>query len=55
VFTGSIWRTDIASRTRQLAYQHAFGVNTAVRDSTGAIWFSQSTENNGPNSEERLF
>ena len=55
VFTGSIWRTDIASGTTQLAYQHAFGVNTAVRDSTGAIWFSQSTENIGPNSEERLF
>lgn len=55
VFTGAIWRTDIASETTTLAYQHEFGVNTAVADTSGAIWFTQSTENAGPTSHERLF
>lgn len=55
VFTGAIWRTDIASETTTLAFRHDYGVNTAVADSSGAIWFTQSTENNGPHSEERLF
>lgn len=55
VFTGAIWRTDIVTETTELAYRHAYGVNTAVADSSGAIWFTQSTENAGPASHERLF
>ncbi len=57
VFTGAIYRTDIERETTELIYRHAYGVNTAVADSTGAIWFTQSTENAGAeaDSAERLF
>ena len=43
VYTGAIWRTDVASGTTVKAYQHGATVNTAIKDSTGAIWFTQST------------
>lgn len=55
VFTGAIYRVDIASETTELLYQHSYGVNTAVKDSTGAVWFTQSAKNSGPDSEEQLF
>ena len=42
---GEIYRVDVASGTTELAYRHRYGVNTAVRDSRGAIWFTQSTAN----------
>ncbi len=55
VFTGAIYRVNIASEATQKIYSHPFGVNTAVSDSSGAIWFTQSTENAaGPDSETRL-
>jgi sugar lactone lactonase YvrE len=55
VFTGAIYRVNIATEATQKIYTHPFGVNTAVSDSTGAIWFTQSTENAaGPDSETRL-
>lgn len=52
VFTGRIYRTDIEAGVTELVYAHPFGVNTAITDSTGAVWFTQSTKNQG---EERLF
>ncbi len=56
VFTGSIYRVNIRTEATELVYTHRFGVNTAVGDSSGAIWFTQSTENAaGPQSEARLF
>ncbi len=55
IFTGAIYRTDISTETTELIYDHEFGANTAEADSTGAIWFTQSTENNGPDSEARMF
>jgi sugar lactone lactonase YvrE len=55
VFTGAVYRVDIASEATELVYQHPFGVNTAERDRTGALWFTQSTENAPPDSEARLF
>lgn len=55
VFTGSLWRTDTETETTTLLYQHPFGINYAHRDSTGAIWFTQSTENAPPESDVRLF
>ncbi|MFC2953592.1 SMP-30/gluconolactonase/LRE family protein [Marinicaulis aureus] len=55
VFTGAIYRVDVAAETTELIYTHDYGVNTVLADTTGAIWFTQSTENNGPDSEERLF
>jgi sugar lactone lactonase YvrE len=55
VFTGSLYRVNLATETTTRIYQHPFGMNYAHRDSTGAIWFTQSTDNAAPNSEERLF
>ncbi|MEQ9506617.1 MAG: SMP-30/gluconolactonase/LRE family protein [Hyphomonas sp.] len=55
VFTGALWRTDTQTGTTTKLYQHPFGINYAHRDSTGALWFTQSTENTPPGSEVRLF
>lgn len=55
VFTGVIYRVNIATEATEKVYAHPFGVNTAVSDSSGAIWFTQSTENSaGPDAEARL-
>ncbi len=45
VFKGAIYRVEIATEATTLVYQHAFGVNTAVSDRNGGIWFTQSTRN----------
>ena len=42
---GAIYRVDVVSGASELLYQHRYGVNTAVRDSRGSIWFTQSTAN----------
>ncbi|MEM9170175.1 MAG: SMP-30/gluconolactonase/LRE family protein [Pseudomonadota bacterium] len=55
LFSGAIYRVDVASEATEKIYQHAYGVNAARRDGTGALWFTQSTENAGDNSEARLF
>lgn len=55
VFTGALWRTDTQTGTTTKIYQHPYGINYAHRDSTGALWFTQSTENAPPQSEVRLF
>lgn len=56
VFTGAIYRVNLETEAVELVYSHPFGVNTAVADSTGAIWFTQSAANAaGPHSEARLF
>lgn len=56
VFSGAIYRVNVATEATERVHSHAFGVNTAVSDSSGAIWFTQSTENApGPQSEARLF
>lgn len=43
VFTGVIYRTDVGTVTTEAIYRHGSTVNTAIEDSTGAIWFTQST------------
>lgn len=56
VFTGAIYRVNLQTEAVELVYAHPFGANTAIADSTGAIWFTQSAANSaGPNSEARLF
>jgi sugar lactone lactonase YvrE len=56
IYSGAIYRVATAGGETTLAYKHRFGVNSAERDSTGAIWFTQSTENpDGPQSETRMF
>jgi len=56
VFSGALYRVDLKTEATELVYQHPFGINTAVSDSSGAIWFTQSTRNPaGPRSQARLF
>lgn len=56
IYTGAIYRVDVATEEVELIHQHPFGVNVAIRDSAGAIWFTQSTENApGPDTEARIF
>lgn len=55
VFRGRIYRVDIASEATELLYQHAYGVNTARRDSRGGVWFTQSTRNTPENGEAELW
>ena len=52
VLSGQIYKTSIESNSSEIIYSHEYGVNTARQDSTGAIWFTQSTENKN---EARLF
>jgi sugar lactone lactonase YvrE len=55
IFTGAIYRINSSNEQVERVHQHAFGANSARRDSSGALWFTQSTENSGPDSEARMF
>ena len=55
VLSGAIYRVNTESENVKRIHQHKFGANSARRDRTGALWVTQSTENNGPDSETRLF
>lgn len=53
---GHIYRVDTQTQAVARIYAHPFGVNAAVRDPSGAIWFTQSTQNSaGEGSEARMF
>lgn len=53
---GHIYRVDTQTEAVRRIYDHPFGVNAVVRDPSGAIWFTQSTENAaGEGSEARMF
>ena len=52
VFNGKIYKSSIESNSTEILYSHEYGVNTARQDTTGAVWFTQSTENQN---EERVF
>ena len=41
-----------ANNSSEVIYAHKYGANTAREDSTGSLWFTQSTENQN---EERLY
>jgi len=56
VLTGAIYRVNTETEQVVRIHQHEFGANSARRDSSGAVWFSQSTRNRaGPDSEARMF
>jgi sugar lactone lactonase YvrE len=55
VFGGAIYRVDVSSGATVKVHQHRSGINTAVRDSRGAIWFTQSTHNIPEAGEARLW
>jgi len=56
ILTGAIYRINTETEQVVRIYQHEFGANSARRDSSGAVWFTQSTRNRaGPDSEARMF
>lgn len=55
VFRGGIYRVEIATEATERVYQHRYGVNTALGDRSGGIWFTQSTQNNPERGEAELF
>ena len=55
IFHGGIYRVDVATGATERVYQHRYGVNTAVRDSRGAIWFTQSALNTPEAGEPRMW
>ena len=56
ILTGAIYRIHTESEQVVRIHQHEFGANSARRDSSGAVWFTQSTRNRaGPDSEARMF
>jgi len=55
VYTGAIYRVNAQTEDTELLYDHPYGVNTAIRDSTGALWFTQSTQNAGPEADAQLY
>ncbi|MDT8437947.1 MAG: SMP-30/gluconolactonase/LRE family protein [Wenzhouxiangellaceae bacterium] len=56
ILTGAIYRINTETEQVVRIHQHEFGANSARRDSSGAVWFSQSTRNRaGPDAEARMF
>jgi sugar lactone lactonase YvrE len=56
IYSGAIWRVSVADEKVEKVHQHAYGVNSAIEDASGAIWFTQSTANiPGPNAEAGMF
>jgi sugar lactone lactonase YvrE len=52
---GGIYRVDVESGATERVYQHQYGVNAAVRDSLGSVWFTQSTANSPEQGEARMW
>ena len=55
VYHGGIFRVDVVTGEAERIYQHRYGVNTAVRDSRGAVWFTQSANNTPEEGEARMW
>ncbi len=55
IFGAAIYRVDVSSGATEKVYQHRYGINTAVRDSRGAIWFTQSAQNTPEAGEARMW
>ena len=55
IFHGGIYRVGVATGETERVYQHGYGVNTAVRDSRGAIWFTQSAHNTADDGEAGMW
>jgi sugar lactone lactonase YvrE len=55
IFHGGLYRVDVATGATERIYQHRYGLNTAVRDSRGAIWFTQSAHNTPEAGEARMW
>ncbi|MFN2326431.1 MAG: SMP-30/gluconolactonase/LRE family protein [Gemmatimonadales bacterium] len=55
IFGGAIYRVDVTSGATEKVYQHTYGINAAIRDSRGTIWFTQSARNTPEEGEGRMW
>lgn len=55
IFGGAIYRVDVTTEATEKVFQHRYGINTAVRDSRGNIWFTQSARNTPEEGEARMW
>jgi sugar lactone lactonase YvrE len=55
VFGAAIYRVEVQSGATEKLYQHQYGINTAIRDSRGAVWFTQSAHNTPAEGEARMW
>lgn len=55
VFGAAIYRVDVSSGAALKLYQHTYGINAAVRDAGGTIWFTQSARNTPEDGEGRMW
>ncbi len=55
IFGGAIYRVDVTSGATEKVYQHTYGINAAIRDSQGTIWFTQSARNTPEEGEGRMW
>ncbi len=55
IYTGMIYRVNSETETVTVVYDHPYGVNSVHRDRTGAIWFTQSTDNTPEDGVAGLF
>lgn len=55
VFGAAIYRVDVSTGATEKVHQHRYGINSAVRDSRGNIWFTQSAHNTPEEGEGRMW
>jgi sugar lactone lactonase YvrE len=55
VFGAAIYRVDVATGATEKLYQHSYGINAAVREAAGTIWFTQSARNTPEEGEGRMW
>ncbi|MEL7044472.1 MAG: nuclear transport factor 2 family protein [Pseudomonadota bacterium] len=55
IFGGGIYRVSLKDGQTSRIHLHEYGVNVAVRDSSGAIWFTQSAHNPAEVGEARMW
>jgi len=55
VFGAAIYRVHVVTGETEKLYQHRYGINAAVRDSRGSIWFTQSAHNTPNDGEGRMW
>lgn len=55
IFGGALFRVNVTTGAAQKLYQHAYGINAAVRDARGTIWFTQSARNRPEDGEGRMW
>lgn len=55
IYTGMVYRVSTETEAVTVIYDHPYGINAVDRDRTGAIWFTQSTDNTPEEGAAGLF